>query len=469
MRRWIAVAVVSGLVLGVAAAEPALAGSAAGGVKSKIISYGGYELSVPADWPVYRLDRDPTRCVRYDVHAVYLGTPGASQRCPAGLIGRTQTVSVIPGAVAAAGPEGVTYQRAQPGVTGGTQVKTLPAVGAAIVQNGQLHEFRMTLGAPRGGATVVATYGDKPAAAEQVLTSLRHVPMAQSVARPAAAQSVTQPTARPSATTGWHGLPDGWPAETIAPSPSPSPPPPVKPPPPPVKPKPKPKPAPPKPGFDTCTAPSLAAMRAWRRAYAVAGVYIGGANAACDYGNLSATWISSTAAMGWSTLPTYVGLQAPCYGYGSMINPKKAVSQGRAAADDAIRDAAMFGMGKGAPVYFDMEAYKENNASCVSAVLTFLGAWTRELNARGYLSGVYSSKDSGIADLQYGKTRKVAGFTAPQAIWIGHWDGKRSLSEGNLAWPLSARSKQYLGPRWQKVGGISLNIDTDLVGGPTAR
>ena len=40
-------------------------------------------------WPVYRLDRDPTQCVRYDQHAVYLGRPATNQQCPAHLIGRT--------------------------------------------------------------------------------------------------------------------------------------------------------------------------------------------------------------------------------------------------------------------------------------------------------------------------------------------------------------------------------------------
>ncbi len=49
---------------------------------------------MPASWPVYRLGRGPTRCVRYDRHAVYLGRPGADQQCPAHLVGRTTTISV---------------------------------------------------------------------------------------------------------------------------------------------------------------------------------------------------------------------------------------------------------------------------------------------------------------------------------------------------------------------------------------
>src|SRR5438270_11006548 len=38
------------------------------------VSYLGLTFSVPADWPVVTLG--PTTCVRFDQHAVYLGTPG---------------------------------------------------------------------------------------------------------------------------------------------------------------------------------------------------------------------------------------------------------------------------------------------------------------------------------------------------------------------------------------------------------
>ena len=60
----------------------------------KVVRYAGYTIRVPASWPVYRLDRDPSRCVRYDRHAVYLGQPGANQQCPAHLVGRTATISI---------------------------------------------------------------------------------------------------------------------------------------------------------------------------------------------------------------------------------------------------------------------------------------------------------------------------------------------------------------------------------------
>ena len=60
----------------------------------KTVEYGGYAIRVPASWPVYLLSKDPGQCVRYDVNAVYLGTPGRNQNCPPHLVGRADTVSI---------------------------------------------------------------------------------------------------------------------------------------------------------------------------------------------------------------------------------------------------------------------------------------------------------------------------------------------------------------------------------------
>jgi hypothetical protein len=37
---------------------------------TKIVRYDGFEVSVPAGWPVYWLNQDPGQCVRYDTNAV---------------------------------------------------------------------------------------------------------------------------------------------------------------------------------------------------------------------------------------------------------------------------------------------------------------------------------------------------------------------------------------------------------------
>ena len=213
-------------------------------------------------------------------------------------------------------------------------------------------------------------------------------------------------------------------------------------------------------------------MQAWRAKYAVAAVYIGGQEMGCGYGNLSKSWVQSAETMGWSLMPVFVGLQAPCNTFSREINPSQAAAQGQQAATQAVSDAASFGLGPGSPIYFDMEAYNEEEAGCVTAVLTVLDAWDRQLQASGYVSGVYSSAGSGVVNLQ--TTSSVAGhpLTEPQAIWFALWDNVVNLTGSPYltpaVWSPAARSKQYAGPRVVKVGGISLNIDSDLVNSPVA-
>ena len=123
-------------------------------------------------------------------------------------------------------------------------------------------------------------------------------------------------------------------------------------------------------GFDTCTAPSLNAMKAWKAKYSAIGVYIGGMNMACDYGNLSASWVKSTHWMGWNLLPLYVGLQAPCDKFPAKINPSTAAGQAKGAANAAVADAANFGMRKGTPIYFDMSPPARNLLPTPTAIPT---------------------------------------------------------------------------------------------------
>jgi hypothetical protein len=209
MRRAISAAVVVGLVLGGAAAMPAFAAERGPGVAPhgvaalKTVTYDGYEFRVPASWPVYQLTANSTTCVRYDIQAVYLGTPSANMNCPAGLAGRAQTVSVIPSTtVAAGGGSAVTYQREQPDGVGGTELGTLSAVNGVVTQNAIAHELRVVLGAAQP-ATVVATYDASPAVVEQVLASLRVVP-GSSRATP---QAVTPQTVTPRSARRLHRCP----------------------------------------------------------------------------------------------------------------------------------------------------------------------------------------------------------------------------------------------------------------------
>ena len=112
-----------------------------------------------------------------------------------------------------------------------------------------------------------------------------------------------------------------------------------------------------------------------------------------------------------------------------------------------------------------MEAYNASR-SCTSAVLTFLGAWTRALHAAGYVSGVYSSAGSGIRDLasQYNKS----GYPRPDDLWIADWNSEPVLTDPNLPdadWPNHQRLHQFAGPHNETWGGGTEEIDTDAADG----
>jgi Domain of unknown function (DUF1906) len=222
-------------------------------------------------------------------------------------------------------------------------------------------------------------------------------------------------------------------------------------------------------GVDPCSAPSLSQMQAWGASpYRAIGVYLGGADMACSQPNLTSAWVAQQAAAGWRLIPTYVGLQAPTNSCGcNAIVPRHATAEGTAAAQDAITHAQAVGLGAGNPIYFDMEAYPLNTANS-SAVGAFLTAWTTTLHAAGYLSGVYSSSDSGITDLV---AKQGTSFVEPDDIWIASWNGAKSTSDPNVpstGWASHQRLHQYAGGHTETWGKVSLDIDSDYLDGSTA-
>ena len=163
MRRVISFALVAGLTYaGLGAFAPAHPGSGSGTAAVhltaqasrpgfKVVRFDGYTMRVPASWPVYRLDRDPSRCVRYDRHAVYLGRPGANQLCPAHLVGRTATIS-IQAADRTPGPASSVADT----VGTGAAIGTLPQVGGSVTRDAQDQEMGTALADP--GVSVTGTY-----------------------------------------------------------------------------------------------------------------------------------------------------------------------------------------------------------------------------------------------------------------------------------------------------------------------
>ncbi|HEX8754244.1 MAG TPA: DUF1906 domain-containing protein [Solirubrobacterales bacterium] len=222
-------------------------------------------------------------------------------------------------------------------------------------------------------------------------------------------------------------------------------------------------------GFDACSTPSSRTMAAWDASpFRAIGVYIGGENRACSQPNLTSTWVAGVTEDGWHLIPTYVGLQSPTSSCSSCakLSSSQATAQGTAAAVDAVAQASAVAIGPGSPIYFDMEAYTRTS-SATAATLAFLEAWTEKLHSLGYLSGVYSSSSSGIADLA---GAIGTGYVEPDDIWTANWNGSQTTTDPAIpagAWTPHARIHQYQGGHNETYGGQTINIDSDYVDAAT--
>jgi uncharacterized protein YraI len=226
-------------------------------------------------------------------------------------------------------------------------------------------------------------------------------------------------------------------------------------------------------GFDTCTAPPLSALRAWRASsYRTVNVYFGGGNRACVQPNLSSTWVVEAARLSWRLLPTYVGRQPSCVfgSKGYRYTAGNATSYGKSEANDAAAKARALGIRAGSALYADIEHYDRTDTSCVTAVRRYVSAWTKTLHAKGYLAGVYVHQNSGLPDLSavHGSTT----YARPDAVWVARWDSNPSLTNwptvSNAKWSVHQRAKQYRGDHTETWAGVRLLVDSDSLDAPVA-
>jgi hypothetical protein len=396
---------------------------------TKVVRYHGAQVTVPASWPVFQLAAQPSVCVRFDRHAVYLGVPSARQSCPVQAVGRTEAILISPDTSA--------------GNAAAARGTLTPASSAAAAAGGSMAR----LVEPAHHVVITATWNHAPGTIRKALGlhSLRAPTRAASDRVAGAAHLPVQPRASPRETTATSPATPGEVYNGL--------------------------------GFDACTAPSESALTAWGSTspFGALGIYIGGANMACSQANLTAAWVSAESAAGWHMIPTYVGLQAPsgsssCSSCATISAPA-AASEGAAAADDAVAQAQALGIGTGNPIYFDLEAYNTATVGASMAVLTFLQAWTEQLHTSGYLSGVYSSAASGITQLA---DQVGTAYVLPDDIWIADWsdpDGTQTTADPAVPaadWANSQRLHQYQGAQTEDYGGVKINVDSDFLGGATA-
>jgi hypothetical protein len=368
---------------------------------------------------VTNLDEHPSACIRYDRHAVYLGRPGPQPDCPARVVGRTEAVHVQPLRDATA---------SRPVLPG-------DKLGSFTVRPTVGHVTRLAL--PEAGVSITGVYGTDPAALQRVLRGTRLTshwtggPAKHPAKEPAHSQAPSSaPAVSRSARTG---IPERLDYASGK-------------------------------GFDTCTAPSLATMKAWRSSFDVTNIYIGGAARGCAQPNLTASWVKKVHKMGYRITPTYVGLQPPCGTRPQKFTKKNAASEGKKAGTDAVARAKALGVPSKKPIYLDVEAYKSKNGSCKAAVLRFVNAWVKRVKNKHYKPCLYGSASSAIRDVGAAK-----GIAKPVGIWFANWNGKARVYGDKFLpdhwWPPHRRIKQYRGAHKERHGGVTLNIDTSVADG----
>jgi hypothetical protein len=100
--------------------------------------------------------------------------------------------------------------------------------------------------------------------------------------------------------------------------------------------------------------------------------------------------------------------------------------------------------------------------------MSYLSAWTAQLHALGYVSGVYGNANSAITDFV---NAQGTSFNEPDDIWFAQWNGQQNTTSGYIPaseWANHQRIHQYSGSYNARYGGVTLNIDDDYVDAATA-
>jgi PKD repeat protein/photosystem II stability/assembly factor-like uncharacterized protein len=233
-------------------------------------------------------------------------------------------------------------------------------------------------------------------------------------------------------------------------------------------------------GFDICGTPTTDQLEVWTDespyVYAPMNLYIGGSMRAtgCNFSLLTASYITELRTQGWTFIPTWVGPQAPCRNFRDTFSydTSQAYLEGIDEANLAVEALASLGLTSadksGSIVYYDLEAFGDDQA-CLAAAKSFMNGWVTQLHLRGNYAGVYGGTlcPSGLNNYL-----QIANI--PDAIWPANWTSDtRDNSEtvwtagciSTSSWANHQRVRQYSGGHNETYGGVTLNIDNDVVDG----
>ncbi len=231
-------------------------------------------------------------------------------------------------------------------------------------------------------------------------------------------------------------------------------------------------------GFDKCEIATASQLATWmaESPYRAVNLYIGGISRACANAPLSAGYLRTLRAQGWVFIPTWVGPQAPCSTLSRKMSadPATAYQQGLAEGEAALARVVALELaepdGSGAVIYYDLEYFSYSDAACLLATQAFITGWTERIKGAGSQAGVYST---GCILNQY-----AGNVPPPDAIWAAHWLPPYGFNPdasvwnmaclSNTLWANRQRLRQYTGGHNETWGGVTLNIDSNVLDGPVA-
>jgi len=256
-------------------------------------------------------------------------------------------------------------------------------------------------------------------------------------------------------------------------------------------------------GFDSCAAPRVAKLQAWRTdadcPYQFVGIYIGGVNRWCEQRELTVDWVMQAGLAGWKLAPIWAGPSPLCRRTRGVVmssDPVTAYSQGAAEAQAAAAEVHALWLdeedGVGSVIYYDMEAFETSytGGACTDpqgaaqAASAFIQGWSKELRALGHQPGVY------------GHAKNAAPWFSlpepPEVVWLARysyqdwkWDEEENRWKGiyqydrnatvwdiagvpNCYWRNHQRIFQYNNTHTEVYGGRALSIDSNVADGRVA-
>jgi hypothetical protein len=230
-------------------------------------------------------------------------------------------------------------------------------------------------------------------------------------------------------------------------------------------------------GFDACHLPTIAEMQTWwdHSPYSFYALYIGGIHLPSLCVSADAAWVQAVHQQGWSFVPTWVGLQAPCTNYTHRMSADPAVSyiEGRQEAQAASTAASSMGLTNnglgGTVIYYDMENFGGASPGCRQAAASFMNGWDKRLQELGNIAGGYGAHNSYVED--WALIENV-----PTDVWAAYWYADNydpyasvnGISWLNGLWINHQRIRQYAGDHSENWGGVGFGIDSDVADGMVA-